>query len=637
MRLIHFITVITAVIVLLIADKNYFEDLREGFDGGRITEGFLHKGVLGDLLRKGHYISIDKESSELAAQDMCFDEDTLGGFQHHDLFRLRVKLKARQSEQIQIQLLSPQKSGKQRVFFAEKLKLSSASRYYSVSFRANLAVPLTILIISNTNSSIRLDEAIIDGRFGRRWPLVLDSQKLDYVELTQTTIKTDSTSRSKSRILLNRESPVVELALGTGLPKHFYSGLFPGKKNNGYCTYAASRPDHSKPGNHLIPRVDLTIDDKLWFGPNGLVANKKRAKGRSWEIPAELKIRYKDQSLSQAVGLRFHGGTPVREKPYANSYRLYARKEYGTRSIPDNLVFEQDKAREVRTLVLKFTHHGNLFDELVEFNPFNHAFALAIANRIGALVPRHNLVDLYVNGKPEGLYLALEHLSEKTIKNWLESEEFSTYTYKKNNSRQQERKLKAVMNDILAQQGESAFKKLIHYYDIDNVVNSIILSSYIADFDYCQGVELFAPDPSDDKKVASVTSINWDLDHAFIFLQNNELKVSGHHVTFPLIDISSDVGNTKCPRHKIYAWVYKQSTEFRSIFRQRLEDVFRNELNKEGISELLQPYGKINEKYLSGEFSNAISDLENYSVLRPDFLLDALDDLEYRTIQSSDN
>ena len=47
--------------LLLTVDVQYFKNLRTDFDGGRISEGFLNKGVLGELLKKGRFISIDKQ------------------------------------------------------------------------------------------------------------------------------------------------------------------------------------------------------------------------------------------------------------------------------------------------------------------------------------------------------------------------------------------------------------------------------------------------------------------------------------------------------------------------------------------------------------------------------------------------
>lgn len=377
-----------------------------------------------------------------------------------------------------------------------------------------------------------------------------------------------------------------------------------------------------------MPRVDITVDQEKWYGQHGVLNNRRRAYGRAWELPARLKITGSDEStVEQAVGLRFHGGVSARTLDYAKSYRVYARNEYGRSHIPARELLGHDRDLDFKTVVFKNVFHTNFPDVQQDFNPFNHALALDIADQIGALVPSHFLVDLFVNGEAQGIHLGLEHLSEKTVRNWLGRDDISVFTYKDENSERSRYYLDHVVASIRGAVGEQALEQMNRFFDLDNVMTTAILASYTANFDFCQGVEIFdhLEEGPDNVKV---TSINWDLDWAFLYISKGVVQIKGEHVGFPLIDPTYKGKFHDCPRTRMFSWVYQESPTFRKLFRDKLEELLEKELSPENVNRLLDHYAIVNDSHYSGSRSAAVSDLRQYAQTKPGNLLKQLAELE---------
>jgi hypothetical protein len=228
-----------------------------------------------------------------------------------------------------------------------------------------------------------------------------------------------------------------------------------------------------------------------------------------------------------------------------------------------------------------------------------------------------------MNGETKGMYLAMEHLSNRTVRNWLGSDNFVAYTYKKYNTPRVQKTLYLLNAQILAAEGEAALDKLSHFYSLDNVLNSIILSAYIADDDYCQGMEVI--DNLENLGQASITSFNWDLDHGFILYKDGQFSATPERPAFRLIQPGT---KGRCPRRWVYSWVYAQSATFRAALRNRLEGLLSQELSLQGMQPIISRYHMINDAYYDGRHSLAIEQLIEYIRLRPKIMLDELAEIE---------
>ncbi|MBE0582757.1 MAG: CotH kinase family protein [Desulfofustis sp.] len=372
-----------------------------------------------------------------------------------------------------------------------------------------------------------------------------------------------------------------------------------------------------------MPVVNIVAEAETLTGESGILVNKER-KGRAWEVPADIIFDNGSDLQKQRVGLRFHGGGVGRTK-YTESFRVYARQRYGKSEFDPLMVFGQTRLRPLTSIVLKYTYQA-YYEKRQDFNPFNHSFALDIADHIGALVPSHGLVDFYLNDEPKGLYLAMEHLSDKTIGNWLGHEDFTVYYYRKHNPESIENLYALLLAQIRLAQGEAAFEAFRRIFDVDNVLNSILLSLYIADDDFCQGAEVIRNDF--ESPGAIITSINWDLDHAFLTYDTDNGTFSVDPSRSAMYILQEPSGLLTCQKRFVYAWLYSQSKQFRTQLRHRLEQLMKKELSPAYLSRLLEPYRRINEQYFDGDFEQAIRDLEAFTSRRSTLLLEQLSAFE---------
>lgn len=606
------------VVALLAADYFYFKPLRDREDAAAVSESFLRKGSLGKTLRAGGYLQPSADSELATQHGNCASNEELDGFDYHNTFRLRLKIHSNTAETVHIKIELPEQKRYRRKESA--FIVYPGKHYYNVNFTAKKDKALQITITTTPAKPIIISDMIIDGRYGRKQALLIDGELLQGEFNLPVTLATVKNVREFTGVKFVSDSPKLLLDVATGIDHKLYTGLFPGKKNQGHCRFVARTPARLPEQKMAsLPSVDLQVDNEKLRGPDGIVANKE-GKGSAWEIPAGLAVNSGQGAINQAVGLRFHGGTPGRKKDI-ESFRVYSRKRYGGTDLDPEVLFGNNDSIGVKTIVFKYTYQV-FFDVVQEFNPFIHALALDVANAVGAIVPRHGLVDFNINGENQGLFLAMEHPSTRTIKHWLGHDDFETYVYKKGNLKDIQKRFFLLIGRVLSKTGDEALSELGTYYDINNVINSTILSAYIADDDYCQGVEIL----TDMKHVDTtrITSVNWDLDHAFIEFKDKQFNVRTDRLGFSLLK----PGKTACPRQWGYSWAYQQSPEFRRLVRQRFEQLINGELSVESMSKRLDYYREINQAYYNGKHQQAIDDLQRFINERPAYLLAKLNELE---------
>lgn len=625
------LVVFICVVGLLVIDTFYFSHVRDRLDGGSISEAFINKGPLGELLKENNYLKINQSSADLAAHDMCAKNDTLKGFDYHDSVRLRLFLISKKADKLHVSIRSQNKVIKEEI-----LQTQPRNYYYNVDFRApahgeNLSIELS----SESTTGVNIGHIYIDGQFGRQHRIAYRS-KIESGDLSRVKTEKDVDEKTLShwqqRIMVGEVFPKLILTEKQGLPSSLFKGTFPGKKVQGFCHYAANiqhRHETNTQQKGDIPLVKLYVDHDRWFGQHGVLNNRVRAYGRAWEVPAIVKVYNKGQFLEQSVGLRFHGGIPARSaRKYAHNYRIYAREDYGKGSISSPIFNGYDRNVDFKTIVFKNTYHANFFAEFTDFNPFTHALAFDVANQIQAVVPDHFMVDLYLNDVQQPLFLGIEHLSERTIENWLQHDDFELFIYRNENSKESQKLLKSVITSVRNKQGDDALVELKKHYDVDNVIRSIILNAYVANHDFCQGGEVFTRDKDDPENI-KVTSINWDLDHSFMQINDGEWSIKGDHIFFPMLNTRyKDNGDRDCERTLIYGWVYQQSQAFRMLFRDTLIRLLNEELSYKEINTVLDKYRHMNQYYYQGKHTDGIKALAKYASIRPGELLNDLDRLE---------
>jgi len=381
------------LIVLAGLDLGYFDALQKKSDSGAISEGFIRKGGLGKLLRDGGYLGISADSGKAVSDNLCAPDAILKGYDRHDLFRLRVSVQTSVEQDLRIAIQDS--SAPDTYIVEERVRIFPRKESYALYFNVAKGTPLTVEFSTSTRlvKPLFVGKVALDGQFGREQLLFESNEVFGGSFSDSTRFGKNNTNGEYRGALLDQPAMQVEYSLPEGVSPFMYAGTFPGKKNQGYCRYSAVAQSNSKrdPLNRLIPNVELQVAEEYLSGDLGIVSHRE-SKGRAWEVPAKLILDNGEQSYVQSVGLRTHGGSKGRQQDI-ESYRVYARRGYGKRSLEGHLLFDPPGAASLETLVLKYTYqvYGDFYKE---YNPFLHALGMEIADRIGALVPRHQLVNL---------------------------------------------------------------------------------------------------------------------------------------------------------------------------------------------------------------------------------------------------
>ena len=612
--------------LLLFSDYFHFREAREKIDGFTVSESFFRKSKLGDILKDNALVKVSAGTEKLATNDICAANESIKGYDYHNTYRLRFKIHSNVIEPIKLRVYFPE-AKRYRELLAI-LDIQPGRQFYTVDFVAHKNKDFQVTLTPINQSQMLLSDILVDGRYGRTQELLKNGRPIlgDFEQSVE--VVTSDLNNNHKGVQFDAGINQLTFSVQGGLDDALYSGVFPGKKNQGFCRYEAFLPAPAEPVKQtVVPTVKLSVSDEYLYGETGIVDNKE-GKGRAWEVPAGYSVQNKDYAQQQQVGLRFHGGTPGRKKNI-ESFRINARNVYGKSEIDSQSLFGKPRQKGMKGIVFKYTYQAYDLKKTV-YNPYNHALALDIGDAVGALVPAHQLVDLSINDQSYGLYLAMEHLSKRSIQHWMERDDLTLYTYKKFNNEHQEFALLFPIGRILQTKGEASLDLLLKSYDLDNVLNSIMLSAYIADDDYCQGIEII--EKSEDSKPHLITSVNWDLDHAFLFYQDGEYSMPARRKdngeAFDILKQDKAHSDSLCPRKWVLSHVYTESEKFRQLVRDRLESLLANELSSEQVIKMIEKYRAIDQVYYDGENQKVLEDMEIFAKERPIALRQAIDDLE---------
>jgi hypothetical protein len=150
--------------------------------------------------------------------------------------------------------------------------------------------------------------------------------------------------------------------------------------------------------------------------------------------------------------------------------------------------------------------------------------------------------------------------------------------------------------------------------------------AFIGDDDYCQGVDL----TTHENNIRAITSINWDLDHAFLSFVNDQPYVDPGKYGFRPIHVTKKSG---CARQWMFGWTYLQSADLRKRLRYCMEEILDSGLSPENAVKLMDYYKALDKTEFSGRYTTQIAELEQFLRKRADELRKQLKKIELEAEQ----
>lgn len=578
-----------------------------------VSFGMVHDGRLGDTIRRNGLVSLEREDFNDGGRKVCAAEkwqsNALPNYRY--TATITVHSDIRQSMKVS---LGPTSDYEQ---FAQKITINKGIHSYRVGLNEPRKELSSIRIWIGKGYEAALLDVRLDGYLFPRVPILVQNPSFDTTEAIKSfgTGEIESSKEYNTIVEIEGDNPYVEFRVPeTFNQMGWQNSFFQKSRKNTACQYEVTnfsrRPDPSVANSLGIPHIEVVVDEDDLTGSSGLL-NNKVGKGFRTEKLATAYFVDDGQTKAYSVGLRFHGGEPGRKREL-ESFRLYFRSKLNR---PSGF-FEQSNAT-IPTLVLKYTKLARV-DGITDDNPFAHAFALDVGRAVDAIVPRSRIVNLTVNGENKGLYLAMDYLSERGFDRWLNDTEYNAFIYKRDNDEAAEFNMRYTYGQILRLKGEDTLEFARSSMSIDNVINSMILSSYIGDNDFCQGVDLIT---RPEKNRFSISIINWDLDHGFILKDKQTEQVMKAWELRSTRPMTSDIA--LCPRLMVMRHLYHESAEFRTLYAKRLNELFNDRLSVENLKEMLMTYKDVNKR-MAGKYDRAINDLEEFITHRQLFILEEL-------------
>ncbi len=359
-----------------------------------------------------------------------------------------------------------------------------------------------------------------------------------------------------------------------------------------------------KPG---WPVLSIEIPDNYLHDPAiGIIANRQK-KGRKWERKARATIVKNGRlAFSSAVGLRIHGGKRREIKPY-NGYRLYFREEYGEKKLPDGLLFDNNDI-PIHTLVIQTA-------DWPPGQPLNNPVAYDLANRIGCLAPKTQLVELYLNHRSLGMAFVTEHQSRKQWQYHLGHRDFGFYKYRSDITPKDDHLFHRLFWETTMNPDPLTVETAGKMIDLENLSLQMLIWAFCGTTDYCQGVAVF------DELVpeAKLHWLIWDMDHSFydyaaLFSKSNRKnwRQSGYNLLY-------GKGGRDCDRTILFTRLMNESPEFRDYHINLINGLLNHRLTRKFMlsrvsyyKTMLLSFGSPNLEY--------VSMLEEFMENRPDFM-----------------
>ena len=371
------------------------------------------------------------------------------------------------------------------------------------------------------------------------------------------------------------------------------------------------------------PIISIGIDPKHLNDPDkGIWVNREK-KGQEWERIAEISYMENGEiQFETYAGLRMHGGKRLTTQKFKPGFRLYFRKKYGLKAVPNRLVLP-DLEIPLRTVVVQTTAWPPGF-------PINNPLAFDVSTQIGCKVPATRLVEIYLNGESYGMGYAMEHLSRRQWGQRFGHEDYLFFVWRKKNPIEDSvgyaRKIRTAIENDFNPYLETVSKDV----DIDNLSRQIISWIYSGTSDYCQGVAAFDRKNQD----AKLFWINWDMDQSFWdkkALVSNLARENWEQSGFKLFyQAGGEQPRDDCWRVNLYHRLLNESIEFRQEFISLFIEILNHRLTQEFLHSRLKYYQTMLAAYGEPHYEY-MTMLENFIMHRHDYLLNEAKD-EYSLI-----
>ena len=153
---------------------------------------------------------------------------------------------------------------------------------------------------------------------------------------------------------------------------------------------------------HTLPIASLMVDPDSLTNPATGLLNHVEERGREWERDSHVTLFDGNTVLDFNAGLRLHGSTS-RQSP-KKSWRLYFRSEYDLSRLNYPILGDNAFPQSYKRLVLS---SGSQDWTLLRTLIVNQ-----LAEDLGLPTTNARPIHLFINGAPNGLYLARNYLSD---------------------------------------------------------------------------------------------------------------------------------------------------------------------------------------------------------------------------------
>lgn len=340
-----------------------------------------------------------------------------------------------------------------------------------------------------------------------------------------------------------------------------------------------------------VDPVDLTGEDR------GILKNGEK-KGRLWERAAYVKISDANKILySDYVGVRLHGGSSRSSKVSLKSYRLYARKKYGSEPFPTELNLNLGEKGKIRRLVVRRDTSLHFANELSFF----------LINKLGGITPKSKQVSFYINGEFQGFHLLHEHLSEEQLLHFIGHKDFSLAKLKgdkKLEARLQYVNLRAKMEHS----SKMSFDYASELVDMDSAMSSLIIIMYTGTTDWAQGTFI-----KDLKAKTPWRLISWDFDRAFYPVRGQSYEgVLEHDYNMKSVALGMDMKKGTV-RWSIFNRLIKKDEKFREYFSKLVDKLFDDVIaGKEFKSLILEFRNRAGEDEMTAKMRVDLKRIEKF-------------------------
>ena len=359
------------------------------------------------------------------------------------------------------------------------------------------------------------------------------------------------------------------------------------------------------------------MSDPIW----GIEQNYK-GRGREWERPAGIAIRYPGgQTAGTRAGIRLHGGRS-REPGQRHSYRIHFRGELGAAALPGGEALGAGW-EGMRRAIIRIEGSTN--------HPFAGELSYAAAEKIGCAVPLTHPVRFALNGRlMPHVYSLTEHVCRLSWARRLGHKNFLMYFMKAQQEARADRAYGRFRERVVYGPAPLEMEEMEKWADLDNLSAYILAVAYCGNTDGFQGAALMDMEA----EAPRWTWINWDMDQGFVdayaarFPPRAPWEQESWELAFKREGsrnyhswrIQGDV------RAILFSRLMDESPDYRERFLRYAVDALNHRLTAEGMEGTIARHEKLAEG-VEGLRMEAFGEYREFARRRPEALRKGLADL----------